>query len=145
MQNQTDHTMFYKHSGDKKISILILYVDDIILIGDNIMELEKLKGALAKELGVKDIGQFKYFLDMKVARSWGGIFVSQQKYTLDLLKETRMLGCKLANTPIDPNRKLGQTELSSSVYKGHYQRLMGKLIYLSYTHLDIAFVVSMIN
>ena len=109
------------------------------------MELEKLKGALAKELGVKDIGQFKYFLDMKVARSWGGIFVSQQKYTLDLLKETRMLGCKLANTPIDPNRKLGQTELSSSVYKGHYQRLMGKLIYLSYTHLDIAFVVSMIN
>ena len=69
MQNQTDQTMFYKHSGDNKISILIFYVDDIILIGDNIMELEKLKGALAKELGVKDIGQFKYFLDMKVARS----------------------------------------------------------------------------
>ena len=67
---------------------------------------------------------------MEVARSRGGIFVSQQKYTLGLLKETRMFGCKPSNTPNDPNRKLGQTKLSSSVDKGCYQRLVGKLIYL---------------
>ena len=44
---------------------------------------------------------------MEVATSQGGIFVSQRKYTLYLLKETRMLGCKPTNAPIDPNWKLG--------------------------------------
>ena len=55
-----------------------------------------------------------------------------------------MLGCKLANTPIDPNRKLGQIELNSSVDKGRYQHLVGKLIYLSHTCLDIVLAVSMV-
>ena len=54
--------MFYKHSGDNKIVILIVYVDDIILTDDNIMELEKLKGVLAKEFEIKDLGQLRYFL-----------------------------------------------------------------------------------
>ena len=56
-----------------------------------------------------------------------------------MLKETRTLGCKLVNTPIYPNRKLGQTKLSSSVDKERYQRLVGKLIY---TCPNIAFAVS---
>ena len=62
MQSHVDHTMFYKHSGDNKIVILIVYVDDIILTDDNIMELEKLKGVLAKEFEIKDLGQLRYFL-----------------------------------------------------------------------------------
>ena len=49
MQSQTNHTMFYKHFGDSKIVILRVYVDDIILTNDNLMELEQLKGVLAKE------------------------------------------------------------------------------------------------
>ena len=62
MQSHVDHAMFYKHSGDNKIVILIVYVDDIILTDDNIMELEKLKGVLAKEFEIKDLGQLRYFL-----------------------------------------------------------------------------------
>ena len=60
--------MFYKHSSDNKIVILIAYADDVILTGDNIMELEKLKGLLAKEFQIKDLGQLGYFLGMEVAR-----------------------------------------------------------------------------
>ena len=60
--------MFYKHSSDNKIVILIVYADDVILTGDNIMELEKLKGLLAKEFQIKDLGQLGYFLGMEVAR-----------------------------------------------------------------------------
>ena len=64
-----------------------------ILIGDNLMELEKLKGilVLAKEFDIEDLGQLRCFLGMEVAKSQGGIFVSQQKYTIDLIRETRML------------------------------------------------------
>ena len=47
--------MFYKHSSDNKIVTLIVYVDDFILATDNIMELEKLKGVLAKKFEIKNL------------------------------------------------------------------------------------------
>ena len=47
--------MFYKHSSDNKIVTLIVYVDDFILAADNIMELEKLKGVLAKKFEIKNL------------------------------------------------------------------------------------------
>ena len=97
-QSQADHTMFYKHSNEGKVAILIVYVDDIVLTGDDCNELEKLKGKLAEEFEIKDLGALKYFLGMEFARSKEGIFVNQRKYVLDLLDETGMLGCKPAET-----------------------------------------------
>ena len=62
-----------------------------------------------------------------------------------MLKEIRMLGYKPTNIPIDPNKKLGQRKLSSSVDKRRYQRLVGKRMYLSHTHHNIVFIVSMVS
>ncbi|KAE8668064.1 putative ion channel POLLUX-like 2-like isoform X2 [Hibiscus syriacus] len=103
------------------------------------------KGLLAKEFEIKDLGQLKYFLGMEIARSRKGICVSQRKYVLDLLKETGMLGCKPADTPMDSTTKLGTKENCAPVDKGRYQRLVGKLIYLSHTRPDIGFSVSMVS
>ncbi|KAL6351421.1 hypothetical protein AAG906_035213 [Vitis piasezkii] len=75
--------MFYKHSNEGKVAILIAYVDDIVLIGDDCNELEKLKGKLAEEFEIKDMGALKYFLGMEFSRSKEGIFVNQRKYVLD--------------------------------------------------------------
>ncbi|RVW34168.1 Retrovirus-related Pol polyprotein from transposon TNT 1-94 [Vitis vinifera] len=65
-----------------------------------------------------------------------------KKYILDLLKETGMLGCKPINTPMDSQKKLGIEKESTSVDRGRYQRLVGRLIYLSHTRPDIGFAVS---
>lgn len=100
IQCQNDHTMFIKHSLDGKRAIMIVYVDDIILTGDWLDEITCLKNVLGREFEIKDLGQLKYFLGMEVARSHKDIVVSQCKYTLDLLKETGMLGCKPATTPM---------------------------------------------
>lgn len=62
-QSQTDHTMFYKHNREGKVAILIVYVDDIVLIGDDNEELERLKKRLATEFEIKDLGILKYFLE----------------------------------------------------------------------------------
>ena len=144
-QCQADHTLFIKHSTKGKLAILIVYVDDIILTGDYEDELIKLKTLLAKEFETKDLGSLKYFLGMEVARSRKGISVSQRKYVLYLLKETGMLGCKPAETPMDSSTKLGANKDSVPVDKGRYQRLVGKLIYLSHTRPDIGFSVSVAN
>jgi hypothetical protein len=67
-------------------------------------EIGRLKGNLSKTFEVKDLGKLKYFLGIEVARSSKGIALSQRKYTLDLLSDVGMLGCKAAPTPIDHNQ-----------------------------------------
>ncbi|RVW65650.1 Retrovirus-related Pol polyprotein from transposon RE1 [Vitis vinifera] len=106
-QGQADHTLFVKKSHAGKMAILIVYVDDIILSGNDMEELQNLKKYLSEEFEVKDLENLKYFLGMEVARSRKGIVVSQRKYILDLLKETGMLGCKPIDTPMDSQKKLG--------------------------------------
>lgn len=137
--------MFTKSSTEGKISILIVYVDDIILTGNDVMEMSKLKESLASAFEIKDLGPLRYFLGMEVARSRKGIVVSQRKYILDLLKETGMSGCRPVDTPMDPNVKLGEKEKGIPVETGRYQRLVGKLIYLSHARPDIAFSVSLVS
>ncbi|KAK5794891.1 hypothetical protein PVK06_036141 [Gossypium arboreum] len=136
--------MFYRHSQKGRIAVIIVYVDDIILTGDDVDEIRRLKEHLALEFEIKDLGPLKYFLGMEVARSKKGLVVSQKKYVIDLLKEAGMSGCRPADTPIDPNVKFENKE-GRLVDKGQYQRLVGKLIYLSHTRPDIAFAVSLVS
>ena len=143
-QAQTDHTLFLKLQGGKK-TILIVYLDDRILSGDDIVEIEEIKGKLAKEFEMKVLGTLRYFLGMEIVRNKTGISVSQWKYVLDLLKETGMMSCKPANTPVDPNLKLEINGDDEPMDKGRYQRLVGRLIYLAHTRPYITFSVSFIS
>jgi len=51
---------------------------------------------------------------------------------LNLVKETRKLGCKPTHTPIEPNHRLGEENEGAAVDRGNYQRLVSKLISLSH-------------
>ncbi|RVX05485.1 Retrovirus-related Pol polyprotein from transposon RE1 [Vitis vinifera] len=77
-----------------------------------------------------------------LARSRQGIFLSQRKYILDLLAEVGLLECKPADIPIVQNHKLGEYVDQVPADKQRYQRLVGKLIYLSHTRPDIAYASS---
>ena len=72
-----DHTLFYRHSR-LKITVLAVYVDDIIITGDDEAEIECLKKNLSKQFEVKDLGQLRYFLGIEIARSPKGIVLSQK-------------------------------------------------------------------
>jgi hypothetical protein len=100
---------------------------------------------LKNEFDIKDLGKLSYFLGIEIAYSNKGLFLSQRKYTLDLLKETGKLGAKPANTPMETNTKLRleDDELLSDI--GQYQKLVGKLICLTITRPDISFAVSMVS
>jgi hypothetical protein len=138
-----DHTAFYRHFG-RRIAILAVYVDDIVVTGDDETEITRLNENLNKEFEVKDLGHLKYFLGIEVARSREGIVLSQRKYILDLLDETCMLGCRLVATPIDLNHKLC-AESGDPVNKESYQRLVGRLIYLCHTSPDITYAISVVS
>ena len=81
-QGQADHTMVFKHSAGGKIIVLIVYVDGIILMGDNIEEQEQVNKVLAKEFEIKELDQLRHFLKMEVGSTKRGMTISQRKYTL---------------------------------------------------------------
>nr|XP_024933716.2 uncharacterized mitochondrial protein AtMg00810-like [Ziziphus jujuba var. spinosa] len=106
-----------------------MYVDDILLTGDDTIEGERMKQVLAKEFEIKDLVPMKYFLGMEVVRSKKGIYVSQRKYIVDLLKETGFLGSKLVDTLIEKNHKLGCKKGKIPVNKGRYQSVVSQFMY----------------
>jgi hypothetical protein len=126
--SKADTSLFIFNRSGVQVFMLV-YVDDIVIIGDNEKEIEHLKGKLAQEFEVKDLGKLLYFLGIEVSRSKKGIYLSQRKYVLDLLKETGLVGCRPAPTPIERNHHL-MSEAGSPVDRERYQRLVGKLIYL---------------
>ncbi|KAM2466681.1 hypothetical protein PS1_008581 [Malus domestica] len=107
--------------------------------------MKRLQEYLSSEFEMKDLGDLKYFLGIEVAHSREGIYLSQQKYVLDLLSETRMLACKPAETPIVQNHHLAIYPDQVPANREKYQRLVGRLIYLSLTRPDIAYVVSVVS
>ncbi|RVW60050.1 Retrovirus-related Pol polyprotein from transposon RE1 [Vitis vinifera] len=105
-QSNSDHTLFLKKQHSK-ITTLIVYVDDMVVIGNDHEERKALQNYLSREFEMKDLGPLKYFLGIEVSRSSEGIFLSQRKYVLDLLQETGMLGCQPVNTPIEEGEFFG--------------------------------------
>ena len=116
-----------------------MYIDDIIITGNNFEQIQNIKKQLKEKFDIKDLGYLKYFLGIEVANSDKGLFICQRKYTLDLLKETGKLGCKPASTPIDNKCKLNSEDGEPLKDINQFQRLVGKLIYLTVTHSDISF------
>ena len=143
-QSNTDHTLFLKHRVGK-VTALIIYVDDMIITEDDVEEISKLQEQLSTEFEMKNLGGLEYFLGIEVARSKQGIFLSRRKYILDLLAEIGFLECKLADTPIIQNHKLGKYLDQVPADKQKYQWLVCKLIYLSHTRPDIAYTVSVVS
>ncbi|XP_021995399.1 uncharacterized mitochondrial protein AtMg00810-like [Helianthus annuus] len=105
----------------------------------------KLKEGLFTEFEMKDLGRLKYLLGIEVLRSRQGIFIYQKKYILDLLAEIGMLDCKQVETPMKTNQKLYMEEGAELADKNRYQRIVGKLIYLSHIRPDIAYAVGEIS
>lgn len=78
-------TLFIKHPGSRKLTILLVYVDHIIVSRDDETGKKELKECLLKEFDIEELGRLKYFLGIKVEHFEQGILISQQKYIYYLL------------------------------------------------------------
>lgn len=136
--------MFVLHKGTCFTPFLV-YVDDVILAVNSLEEIVRIKFALDDEFKIKDLGKLKYFLGIEVAHSNVGISICQRKYYLDLLNDTRPLGCKPAKTPLDPCVKLHQDSSTPYEYILGYMRLVGKLLYLTTTRPNTSFATHQLS
>jgi hypothetical protein len=96
------------------------------------------------EFGMIDLGELHYFLGIEVWQKEDSIFMSQAKYTWDILKKFSMSSCKPATTPLEVRLKLHINDDSNLVDATIYRQLVGSLIYLTTTRLDISFTINMV-
>ncbi|KAM1069409.1 hypothetical protein ACFX13_001358 [Malus domestica] len=142
-RSNADSSLFVR-SGTAGTLVVLVYVDDLIITGDNPEEIKELKHFLQQRFAIKDLGVLRYFLGIEMATSHKGFFLNQRKYVLDLLKESNMSDAKPVPTPLDIKLKVS-LEGQSLPNISYYQRLVGKLIYLTITRPDITYAVSIVS
>ena len=139
-----NHSVFYRRI-DSGCVILAVYVDDILLTVSDSTSIAETKKYLRTHFVTKDMSNPKYFLGFEFAYSKGRMFLSQRKYILDLLQETGLLGCKSESMPIEPSPPFWDSSLELLKDPEQYKRLIGKLIYLTVTRLNIAYAVNLLS
>ncbi|GJY19529.1 uncharacterized mitochondrial protein-like protein [Tanacetum coccineum] len=123
---------------------LLIYVDDIILTGNQEHVITSFIHQLHKEFAIKDLGDLNYFLGLEVAYMDSGLFLSQSKYAHDILQRASLLDSKPVATPLVPfetfssNGKL----LHDPTF---YCSLVGALQYLTITRPDLSYVVNQVS
>ncbi|GJQ92964.1 ribonuclease H-like domain-containing protein [Tanacetum coccineum] len=143
MKSKFDYSLFTKNSGDVFVA-LVVYVDDIVITGNNLFEIENFKVFLKSKIHIKDLGKLKKFLGIEVLDNADGICLSQRKCCLELLYDYGLLATKHVDTPLPENTTLVHIESDNDKLLSdieNYQRHVGKLIYLTNTRPDISYVV----
>ena len=140
---------------DNSLVVVLVYVDDLLITGNDSNMIHETKAALQHAFKIKDLGELRYFLGLEFARSDSGILIHQRKYTLELLADMGLSGAKPVSTPMEMNLKLTSTEYDDHMDSSHndtlledpasYQRLIGRLLYLTTTRPDISFAVQCLS
>ena len=81
-------------------------MDDILLTGNDLTEIQRVKDCLLQQFRIKDLGDLKYFLGIEFSRSKAGIYMSQRKYALDILQDTGLTGARPDKFPMEQYLKL---------------------------------------
>jgi hypothetical protein len=140
-----DPNLYYKFVNGESL-ILVLYVDDLFLTGAESL-IVRCKYELASEFEMKDLGMMHYFLGLEVWQRDDEIFLSQEKYTVEILRRFGMLDCKSMATPMVSNlKKLSEPPSDSDLIDPTmYRQLCGSLMYLVNTKPNICYVVSALS
>jgi transposase InsO family protein len=142
-KSKADSCLYFKVMNDKPV-ILLLYVDDLFLTGDEKL-ITECKKKLNVEFEMKDLGLMHYFLGIEVWQSPERIFLNQGKYAVEILKRFDMLEFKSMNTPMETKLKL-LNEISSKLIDATlYRQIIGSLMYLTNTRPDICFAVNTLS
>ena len=144
-KSEADSNLYFKVVGNIPL-ILVLYVDDLFLVGDE-HQITWCKRELKSKFEMKDLGLMHYFLGLEVWQRSNEIFLSQGKYTVNVLWRFSMMDYKSMATPMVLNmKKLHETTFGTYLVDSMmYRQLIGSLLYLVHMRPEICFAVSALS
>ncbi|XP_022877008.1 uncharacterized protein LOC111395255 [Olea europaea var. sylvestris] len=125
--------------------IISLYVDDLFIIDSNQALIGSVKEELKKAFDITDFGKMQYFLGKEINQSQEGILVYQRRYAKEVLKKINMENCKPVSISLVQNSKLIKEDGGNKSDEKIYRSLVGCLLYLTITRLDITFAANILS
>jgi hypothetical protein len=142
-KSHVDPNLYYKVM-DNAPAILLLYVDDLFITGEESLIIQ-CKKELASKFDMKYLGLMHYYLGLEVWKKHGEGFLGQGKYAIKILQKFGMMNCKSMDTPMNADIRKVKVPDSDPVDPSLYQQLIGSLIYLVNTRPDIFFAINTLS
>jgi len=145
-RSESDYCL-YVLVDDSTVIYLGLYVDDILLCGNNPHSINLVKQRLSNRFRMKDLGVVKTFMGMTISidNEKGVLAIDQSDYLLRILERFGMKDCNPVSTPMEMNCKLRRND-DANVTKLPYKELLGSLMYLMLcTRPDLCFAVGYLS
>jgi hypothetical protein len=141
--SKSNSSLFIRKTRLGPISIL-LYVDDLVITGADLEEINRVKHQLAASFEMKDLGDLHFFLGIEVIRTPEGILMSQRHYALSMLFKFGMAECKTISTPLDRTDKF-RPDSGRVCDPTRFRQVVGSLIYLTITRPDLSYPLGVIS
>ena len=132
------------HTSPRGRTLLLLYVDDMIITGDDSEYIAFVKARLSEQFLMSDLGPLRYFLGIEVSSTSDGIYLSQEKYIQDLARSC-LTDHRTVETPIELNLQLRATDGKPLTDPTRYRHIVGSLVYLVVTRPDISYAVYILS
>nr|GEX79978.1 uncharacterized mitochondrial protein AtMg00810-like [Tanacetum cinerariifolium] len=140
LNSEYNNTLFTKKK-DSNLIIVKIYVDDIIF-GSSCQEMcDDFAKIMHNEFEMSMMGELNFILGLQIKQLDDGIFFNQSKYIKEMLKKFRLEDSKPMKTPMSTETKLRRDEEGESVDNTKYRGMIGSLLYLTASRLDIMFSV----
>lgn len=135
----SDHDpALFVHLSSRGRTLLLLYVDDMLITGDDPDHIFHVKRQLGEQFQMFDLGPLSYFLGIEVLQSAKGYYLSQFKYIQDLIAHVGLSDNRTAATPMELHLKLHPSDGTPLEDPSRYRHIVGSLVYLTVTRPDIA-------
>ena len=144
MASHYDSALFLRRTNKCTI-LLLLYVDDMIITSDDLSGIQELKDFLSQQFEMKDLGHLSYFLGLEIIHFTDALYITQAKYASELLSRAGLTDSKTVDTPVELNAHLTPTGGKPLSNPSLYRRLVGSLVYLTFTRPDISYAVHQVS
>jgi hypothetical protein len=135
----------FVHVSLRGRTLLPLYVDDMIITGDDPKYISFVKARLSDQFLMSDLGPLRYFLGIEIYSTPEGFFLSQEKYIQDLLDRASLTDHRTVETPMELNVHLVVTNGEPLKDPTRYRCIVGNLVYLGVTRPDILYYVYILS
>ena len=135
-----DTNIFIKSKNNDMVIVQIC-VDDNIFGATNVSLCEEFSKSMHREFEMSMMGELNFFLGLQIKQLKEGTFKKQEKYVRDLLKKSNLEEVKAKSTPVGSSIKLDMDEKGNPIYQTKYRRMIGSLLYLMASRLDIMYSV----